>query len=577
MSIMKNISYNSKSDEIDGYQDHGLQGKSKVFASHALVFMLVWIRRRWKQPVAFYLSGDNVTADRLTVLIKEVLHECLKTGINVCATVCDMDGVNVRALENLGSTVENPFFIFEGEEIITLPDPPHLLKCFRNLFMSYDVKLPIPVQSTTTGNTIGTGIASWKHIKQFFELDNCNPHFVFAPKLSHHHIQPNGKEKMRVKLATQIFSHSVAMGIYSKASTNELPAGAVATATFLEHFNNLFDLLNADAPDRQEGKPYKTNLTAKSPHKDFFKKSVKFINDIEFIGCRRKPPSQGGWLKLLNGYERLWDNLLKKHQIKSIATRRINQDPLENCFGCIRANCGSNDNPTVAQFIAGLKTGIITNLRNIVKNNRNCEDDNGELVENFQYLFCKNKLNQKKNDDTMPESGPNVSEHDIISVSDDEIESSAETQACAYVCGFIFKKYIKDCDYCKKAMLAENPTEVHLFTQFKEYVDGKHSLHYANYNFIACVENSAELVKKYLKENSHSDHLKENCIKLIREEINFNFLNACPEHKLANKNMIEQSVAIILIRRFCLLENRKFSIESAKKKLAKKIKILKNS
>ncbi|KAL0832003.1 hypothetical protein ABMA28_001502 [Loxostege sticticalis] len=84
-------------------------------------------------------------------------------------------------------------------------------------------------------------VSSWKHIEQFFELDNCNPHFVFAPTLSQHHIQPNGKEKRRVKLATQIF--------------NELPARAVATATFLENFNNLFDLLNADVPYRQEGKP----------------------------------------------------------------------------------------------------------------------------------------------------------------------------------------------------------------------------------------------------------------------------------------------------------------------------------
>lgn len=72
MSIMKNINYNPKSDEIEGYQDHGHQGKSKVFASHALVFMVVWLRQMKKQPVTFYLSGDYVTADRLTVLIKEV-------------------------------------------------------------------------------------------------------------------------------------------------------------------------------------------------------------------------------------------------------------------------------------------------------------------------------------------------------------------------------------------------------------------------------------------------------------------------------------------------------------------------
>lgn len=68
----------------------------------------------------------------------------------------DMDGVNVRSLENLGSSVDHPYFEFEGHEI-ALHDPPHLLKCFRNLFMKYDVKLPIPVQSTTTTTTTATG------------------------------------------------------------------------------------------------------------------------------------------------------------------------------------------------------------------------------------------------------------------------------------------------------------------------------------------------------------------------------------------------------------------------------------
>lgn len=296
---------------------------------------------------------------------------------------------------------------------------------------------------------------------------------------------------------------------------------------------------------------------------------------MEFIGCKRTPPSQKGWLKLLNGYERLWDNLYKKNNINSIATRRINQDPLENCFGCIRSNCGSNINPTVSQFVAGLKTAIVTNMRNIVKSNRNCEEDNGELLENFKYLFSKNKTDVNI-DSAEPDPGPNVSGHEI-NVCDEEIETSAETQACAYVCGFIFKKYAKECVLCKKAMLAEKPTEIHQFTEFKEYVDGKHSLQYANHSFVACVEKCAEVVNKYLKDNPHTDNIKKSCINSIRKKVNFNFLKVCPEHLSANIHMIEQSTAIILIKRFCVLENRKFASDCAKKQLAKKIKILKHS
>lgn len=72
MSIKKNLQYNPKEDMIEGFQDHSNQGRSPAIASYALVFMVAGIRKKVKQPIAFYLSAGSVTADRLTVLIKEV-------------------------------------------------------------------------------------------------------------------------------------------------------------------------------------------------------------------------------------------------------------------------------------------------------------------------------------------------------------------------------------------------------------------------------------------------------------------------------------------------------------------------
>lgn len=63
-----------------------------------------------------------------------------------------------------------------------------------------------------------TGIAKWSHIKKFYELDNSNPNFVFAPSLKQEHNKPNTKQKMKVKLAAQVLSHSVAAGMYAKIS-----------------------------------------------------------------------------------------------------------------------------------------------------------------------------------------------------------------------------------------------------------------------------------------------------------------------------------------------------------------------
>jgi hypothetical protein len=66
---------------------------------------------------------------------KEVLNVCQNAGLKVIATVCDMDGNNVKALKLLGATKRKPLFRFHNQETATVYDPPHLLKCTRNLFL----------------------------------------------------------------------------------------------------------------------------------------------------------------------------------------------------------------------------------------------------------------------------------------------------------------------------------------------------------------------------------------------------------------------------------------------------------
>lgn len=56
-------------------------------------------------------------------------------------------------------------------------------------------------------------------MRAFYELDKNNPNFVYAPALTDNHLNPNNKQKMRVKLAAQVFSHSVTAGILSKIAS----------------------------------------------------------------------------------------------------------------------------------------------------------------------------------------------------------------------------------------------------------------------------------------------------------------------------------------------------------------------
>ncbi|CAH2085875.1 unnamed protein product [Euphydryas editha] len=351
MSIRKHLHYNCKLEQIQGFQDHGNHGRNEQIATKALVFMLTGLRKKWKQPIAFYFS-HALTADRMTVILKEILIECFDSGINVVATVCDLSTVNIKVLRTLGATTREPYFSLAGREIVAILDPPHLLKCTRNLVMKHDVECTTDFQCS---DQIIKGIVKWSHIKKFYNLDKNNPNFVYAPALTDQHINPNVKQQMRVKLAAQVFSHSIAAGLLVKIAKNELPNEAHATASFVSKFDELFDAVNADSPDLRRGKRHSTNLTSRSPHIALFNEMRRFISSMKYLGSKTIPPSQQGWIHTLNAIERLWNNLQAKN-IKSLSTRRLNQDPLENCFGCIRYNCGCNYNPTIEQFVAGVKT-----------------------------------------------------------------------------------------------------------------------------------------------------------------------------------------------------------------------------
>lgn len=56
------------------------------------------------------------------------------------ATVCDLSTVNVKVLKTLGATTTDPYFMQCGKEIVTILDPPHLLKCTRNLLIKHNVE-----------------------------------------------------------------------------------------------------------------------------------------------------------------------------------------------------------------------------------------------------------------------------------------------------------------------------------------------------------------------------------------------------------------------------------------------------
>ena len=120
-----------------------------------------------------------------------------------------MGANNVSALQMMGATRREPFFEFRNQEIVTVYDPPHLLKCTRKLFRKYDVQFNselMPKQLPLT--------AKWEHV---YKWDKYNVVRLFY-KLTDVHLAPVAQDAMKVSLAAQVMSHTVGTSLCSLAA-----------------------------------------------------------------------------------------------------------------------------------------------------------------------------------------------------------------------------------------------------------------------------------------------------------------------------------------------------------------------
>jgi hypothetical protein len=167
-----------------------------------MIFPVSGLHRKWKQPVTYYFSRGSTKAQMRAQFFKQVLDAYQNAGLQVVATVCDMGANNVKALKLLGASETEAFFKFHNKEIATVFDPPHLLKCTRNLFHKYDVQL----KSEPLDNQLPV-IAKWEHILNVYKFDKPHPLRQLC-KLTDTHLNPVGQNAMKVKLAAQVLSHT---------------------------------------------------------------------------------------------------------------------------------------------------------------------------------------------------------------------------------------------------------------------------------------------------------------------------------------------------------------------------------
>jgi hypothetical protein len=132
-----------------------------------------------------------------------------------------------------------------------------------------------------------------------------------------------------------------------------------------------------------------------------------------------------------------------------LETRNLNQDALENTFGAILLYCGSNNNPTVGQFVDALKTVIINGLAYRILCCPNFEGDGASLLDKL-HSFLKPSNASSTSPSTSHDNETTGSVPDIVHIGKEAqggVSASVHAYdvkmfSLAYVIGFIAKRLL---------------------------------------------------------------------------------------------------------------------------------------
>lgn len=341
----------------------------------------------------------------------------------------------------------------EDRRIFVFSDAPHLMKCVRNRLMKEKVFC-----------VNGTRVF-WSHYDKLYVVDTKNEGCLRVfPKLSFSHLNPSNTEKMRVKLATQLFSMSVAKGLefYSDKRTPGLE-NVKGTVDFTVRMNNVFDAMNR--------RHAKDGLRLGGKDFEELESFLKWLNDWEEdVKARRINPknflsqttAEGLRVTVLSTIQ-LSNYLLKKCDFKYVLTAKFNQDVLEKFFGVIRQAGGQNEHPCLPTF---LQLYSMLSIYSLVKPPKygNCQ----LLPSEEPRLLTLSDLTSAFKDDVPSQSRLDELKSRLDGFVQDGIEcedifdcvpASDSITDCIiyYVCGFLCRKLLKNinCSMCKLGLIAK--------------------------------------------------------------------------------------------------------------------------
>ena len=372
MKIQSSLVFDKHSNELIGFVDLGDDDVNvaafdscSVIASHVLAFMIRGVASDLKYILG-YFSTENVTSYQLMPLFWKAVS-ILELGCNlwVCAAVSDGASPSRKLYALHAGLVRNEFngdIVYRTVNLFPpvrfiyfFSDAPHLLKTARNCLFNSGTRKHTRLMWN------GQDMV-WDHIAATYNADlDRDLHQLL--QLTVDHIYLNSFSKMKVRLAAQVLSSTVATALRRLHLNGE----AEETAKFCEMVNKFFDCLNTRSTTEHTRK----RNESLAPYSSLDDWRFEWLRNV-FLSYldewyRRVTERPGPFTKddrrrmfvsqqTYKGMKITVNSLIEvvKFRLSEgcefVLSEKFCHDPLEEYFGHQRARGRFSDNPTLQAF-----------------------------------------------------------------------------------------------------------------------------------------------------------------------------------------------------------------------------------
>ena len=264
-----------------------------------------------------------------------------------------------KCFKNLGITMDEPSFSHPCDfsvNVYGICDVCHMLKLVRNALA--DLKILRDAENREI---------KWSYIKHLVDVQDTAG-IRDANKVNGNHINVH-KHKMKVKLASQVLSKSVAdaLDLLRIEIGDFMQLENEATVQFVRVFVHLFDILNSHSPFAKGPKsPLRLgNLSHWKFLLTSFKDYITSLNSADGMSLlqHRRKTAFVGFVLNINSVLRLASDLLERtvNPFIYFSIYKLSQDHLDLFLSKIRLRGGFNNNPSVTQFKAAFRSLILKN------------------------------------------------------------------------------------------------------------------------------------------------------------------------------------------------------------------------